>query len=69
LAGSEPNRRMTDAAHNQHSETCRPALYRASGRLKAGRSGPAERGALKLEAIADEMTEEDDVIGGDYDEE
>jgi hypothetical protein len=21
LAGSEPNRRMTDAAHNQHSET------------------------------------------------
>jgi hypothetical protein len=25
LAGSEPNRRMTDAAHNQHSETRRPS--------------------------------------------
>jgi hypothetical protein len=24
-AGSEPNRRMTDAAHNQHSETRRPS--------------------------------------------
>jgi hypothetical protein len=25
LAGSEPNRRMTDAAYNQHSETRRPS--------------------------------------------
>ena len=38
LAGSEPNRRMTDAAHNQHSETRRLSDRDDCGEQKARRA-------------------------------